>query len=150
MEFLKTINDVAASTNSTFIVPIDGATLNEKSRSMLSGAFDETIESREAGIEGDIGAYNKLVVRNDAADCFSKLSQRDPGEAAMCISKTFPKKLSTTYDLENVRMYWLSNTEADVNTIRPSRMDFEMMKSIVDFFKENEGSYCRFCEESNQ
>jgi archaellum biogenesis ATPase FlaH len=138
MEFLKTINDVAASTNSTLIMAVDDETLDEKSISMLAGTFDESVQSSKAGSVGTIDNFNKLIVKQEAFECFSQVSQRDPAHAALCISKTFPKKLASAHGLEDVDMIWLSNTDGE-RTVSPNRMEFELMSGILDFYKKNPG-----------
>jgi len=69
----------------------------------------------------------------------------ESGMKGMCISHTFPKKLTDTYGIKGVDMYWLSDwygasheflgIGSDEKTLRPTRLDFEITKEVSNFIK---------------
>lgn len=84
--------------------------------------------------------YNYLIVDDNPAvayEEFKTVRQRDV--PSLCISTTFPDKLGKEFDVEGTDLYWLSDTATDpsVKTLDPKRLDFEMMRAISNFLKEN-------------
>jgi hypothetical protein len=84
--------------------------------------------------------YNYLIVDDDPSVAFqgfkSILKKKIPG---LCISTTFPEKLSRRYDVEGATLYWLTDAAAQtsVHTLDPKRLEFEMMRAISNFLKES-------------
>jgi ribosomal protein S27E len=86
--------------------------------------------------------YNYLIVDDDptvAYEEYKSVLKKDV--PAMCVSTTFPEKLTKEFDIKKADLYWLSDTATDmsVKTLDPKRLDFEMMRAISNFFKESPG-----------
>jgi len=84
--------------------------------------------------------------------CFFKMMEK--GMQGFCITSTYPRKIrdhhkSDFADLETLPIYWLSdwygasqeflNIGQEERTLRPTRLDFEIMKEISNFIKKNRG-----------
>jgi hypothetical protein len=84
--------------------------------------------------------------------CFFKMMEK--GMQGFCISSTYPRKIRDHHkkdfaDLETLPIYWLSdwygasqeflNIGQEERTLRPTRLDFEIMKEISNFIKKNRG-----------
>ena len=79
------------------------------------------------------------------------LKQVKKGKPGLCITSTYPQKVRDTYkvDPETVIIFWLSdwygasqeflNIGEEERTLRPTRLDFEIMKEISNFIKKNRG-----------
>jgi len=84
--------------------------------------------------------FNYLVIDRDANSAYdqfkSLVKKKVPG---LCLSTTFPEKLKKEYDLENVDVYWLSDTSTNQKTLDPRRLDFEIMRAISNFVKKYKG-----------
>jgi len=69
----------------------------------------------------------------------------------LVITSTYPQKIRDTYDVDTdlISIFWLSdwygasqeflNIGEEEKTLRPSRLDFEIMKEISNFIKKNRG-----------
>ncbi|MCK4443893.1 MAG: DUF835 domain-containing protein, partial [Thermoplasmata archaeon] len=57
----------------------------------------------------------------------------------LCMSTTFPEKLRKEFEISGDNLFWLSDTVTDpsVKTIDPKRLDFELMRTVSNFFKES-------------
>jgi len=84
--------------------------------------------------------------------CFFDMLKR--GDQGFCITSTYPKKVRDMYSkdypaLEELPIYWLSdwygasqeflNIGQEEKTLRPARMEFEIMKEVSNFIKKNRG-----------
>ncbi len=82
--------------------------------------------------------------------CFFKMMEK--GIQGFCITSTYPKKIRDHHkadfaDLDTTAIYWLSdwygasqeflNIGQEERTLRPTRLDFEIMKEISNFIKKN-------------
>jgi hypothetical protein len=84
--------------------------------------------------------YNHLVVSDSptvAYEQFNSLMKRNL--TGMVISTTYPEKLKKEINVENVELYWLTDTSSDFKTLDPKRLDFEIMRAISNFVKKAEG-----------
>jgi hypothetical protein len=84
--------------------------------------------------------YNHLMVSEVptvAYDQFSSLMKKNL--SGLVISTTYPEKLKKEMSVENVELYWLTDTSSDFKTLDPKRLDFEIMRAISNFVKKAEG-----------
>ena len=85
--------------------------------------------------------YNYLVITEEpvlAYDWFKAVVKA--GTPGLVMSTTFPEKLKREYDLpEGVELYWLSDTSPGPRTLDPRRLDFEIMRALSNFVKNNKG-----------
>lgn len=58
---------------------------------------------------------------------------------ALCLSTSPKEKLVKKYNLGEAKTYWLTTMSTSEHTLDPKRMDFEVMRSISSFMKENDG-----------
>ena len=76
------------------------------------------------------------------------------GDQGLCITSTYPKKVRDQYHkefvgLDELPIYWLSDWYGasqefltigqEEKTLRPTRLDFEIMKEVSNFIKKNRG-----------
>jgi len=61
------------------------------------------------------------------------------GAPGLCMSTTFPEKLRREYGLPDVELYWISDTNPGPHTLDPKRLDFEIMRALSNFVKNNKG-----------
>jgi len=85
--------------------------------------------------------YNYLLIADEphtAYEWFNSVVRKDvPG---LCMSTTFPEKLRREYGLPEVELYWVSDTNPGPRTLDPKRLDFEIMRALSNFVKNNKGS----------
>ncbi len=63
------------------------------------------------------------------------------GVPGLCITTVYPKKLKKMYGLdEKAKIYWLSDSSNEPDTLVPTRLDFEITRVINKFIKDNEES----------
>lgn len=63
------------------------------------------------------------------------------GVPGLCITTMYPKKLKKLYGLsDDAKIYWLSDSSNEPDTLVPTRLDFEITRVINKFIKENEES----------
>ena len=95
--------------------------------------------------------YEEIRPRNTFVCFFDMLKRGDQG---LCITSTYPKKIRDMYSkdfpaLEELPIFWLSdwygasqeflNIGQEEKTLRPARIDFEIMKEVSNFIKKNSG-----------
>ncbi|MFQ5910845.1 MAG: DUF835 domain-containing protein, partial [Thermoplasmata archaeon] len=84
--------------------------------------------------------YNHLMIDDSPTTSYeqfnSLLKKNIPG---LLISTTYPEKLKRDVSVENVELYWLTDTSSDYKTLDPKRLDFEIMRAISNFVKKAEG-----------
>lgn len=85
--------------------------------------------------------YNYLVIAEHpvlAYDWFKAVVKS--GVPGLVMSTTFPEKLKREFELpEGIETYWLSDTSPGPRTIDPRRLDFEIMRALSNFVKNNKG-----------
>lgn len=99
--------------------------------------------------------YNYLfeeIRPKNAYICFFRMLAG--GDQGLCITSTYPKKIRDLYSkdypaLKELPIFWLSdwygasqeflNIGQEERTLRPARLDFEIMKEISNFIKKNRG-----------
>ena len=84
--------------------------------------------------------YNYLLIANDPSAAFAWFNTVvRKGVPGLCMSTTFPDKLRREYGLPEVEVYWLSDTNPGQRTLNPKRLDFEIMRALSNFVKNNKG-----------
>ena len=85
--------------------------------------------------------FNYLIYEEKARISYELISElAKSGSPVLCITTVFPKKLKKMYPLKNANILWLSDSGSDPNALKPTRLDFEITRSITNFFKNNEGA----------
>lgn len=83
---------------------------------------------------------NYLVIDKDPGTSyqwFLGLARRE--RPSLCMTTTFPEKIVKEYHLEQVELYWLSDTNPGPKTLDPKRLDFEVIRAISNFAKNFKG-----------
>lgn len=84
--------------------------------------------------------YNYLILEertNQSYQVFARFISE--GGQGLCFSTTYPHKIMKVYKLVNVRVIWVTEAKAEdsVETVNPKRLQFEMMKIILEFIEAN-------------
>ncbi len=85
--------------------------------------------------------YNYLLIADEphvAYEWFNSVVRK--GIPGLCMSTTFPEKLRREYGLPDVELYWMSDTNPGPRTLDPKRLDFEIMRALSNFVKNNKGA----------
>ncbi|HEV8594326.1 MAG TPA: DUF835 domain-containing protein, partial [Thermoplasmata archaeon] len=85
--------------------------------------------------------YNYLLISDEphaAYEWFNSVVRK--GIPGLCMSTTFPEKLRREYGLPDVELYWVSDTNPGPRTLDPKRLDFEIMRALSNFVKNNKGA----------
>ncbi len=83
--------------------------------------------------------FNYLLYEEKARITYELVSElAREGSPVLCITTVFPKKLKKMYPMENAEVLWLSDSGSDPKALKPTRLDFEITRSITNFFKEKE------------
>jgi DNA-directed RNA polymerase subunit RPC12/RpoP len=84
--------------------------------------------------------YNHLVVDDTPTVAYNQFnSLMKKNLTGLIISTTYPEKLKKEITIENVELYWLTDTSSEFQTLDPKRLDFEIMRAISNFVKKSEG-----------
>lgn len=85
--------------------------------------------------------YNYLVITEEPSLAYDWLKAVvRKGVPGVVMSTTFPDKLKREYELpDGVELYWLSDTSPGPRTLDPRRLDFEIMRALSNFVKNNKG-----------
>ncbi len=80
------------------------------------------------------------LIEEDKPDKSYKIFKRkvDEGHPGLCITREFPEKVKKKHGLENVPIFWLSNTEAK-NAFKPVELG-KLLYHIEKFLEKNENS----------
>ncbi len=83
--------------------------------------------------------FNYLLYEEKASITYELVAElAKKGSPVLCITTVFPKKLKKMYDMEGAEILWLSDSGSDPKALKPTRLDFEITRSITKFFKNNE------------
>jgi hypothetical protein len=126
--------------------------LKDKEGGEPSGPPKAPEKEKPAGERPIRQGYNYLFEEfrpNNAYRAFFELIGDQP--TGLCITSTYPQKIRDMYEvaLEAVPIFWLSdwygasqeflNIGSEERTLRPTRLDFEIMKEISNFIKRGRG-----------
>ncbi|MCX8174401.1 MAG: DUF835 domain-containing protein [Thermoplasmata archaeon] len=125
--FLKDVADVAATTSSTLIVQIRPSFFEEEKRKMLTSMFDKPLVPPKMELKNE-AAITFLHYRK--ADSIERIaSSIPPGERALVITRTHPKKLEKFFG--KAEYYWITDLDiTDVKTLRPETVDSDFILAI--------------------
>ncbi len=85
--------------------------------------------------------FNYLLYEEKASITYELVAELSKqGDPVLCITTIFPKKLKKMYNMETAEILWLTDSGSDPKALKPTRLDFEITRSITKFFKNNEGS----------
>lgn len=85
--------------------------------------------------------FNYLLYEEKARITYELLAELEKvGSPVLCITTVFPKKLKKMFSLKGAEVLWLSDSGSDPKALKPTRLDFEITRSISNFFKENKGA----------
>ncbi len=85
--------------------------------------------------------FNYLLYEEKARITYELIAELGKaGSPILCITTVFPKKLKKMYPLEGAEVLWLSDSGSDPKALKPTRLDFEITRSISNFLKEKEGA----------
>lgn len=103
---------------------------------------EEKKEVKKDEMEALEAGTNYLLFENKAKMAFELFAQLlDDDSNGLCITTTFPQKVTKKHNLKNAEMKWLSETSTDEEeTINPKRLDFEVTRLISHYFKDLDNS----------
>jgi hypothetical protein len=114
--------------------------LKEKESAQSSDIMDGPLEIKEG--------YNYLVEELKPERSYTAFNAMiDKGFEGLCITHIYPKKIRSLYGVKNVPVFWLSDwygasqefleIGSEEKTLRPTRLDFEVMKELGNFIKKS-------------
>jgi hypothetical protein len=140
-------------------------TLKETEGKAKPQAVEGAPEREDGGAKGNKGpsdygeakqGYNYLFEELrplNTYKCFFHLLEQ--GKLGLCMTSTYPKKIRDYHtkdfaDMAQLPIYWLSDWYGasqeflaigqEERTLRPTRLDFEIMKEVSNFIKKNRGN----------
>ncbi|MGB9636367.1 MAG: DUF835 domain-containing protein [Thermoplasmata archaeon] len=85
--------------------------------------------------------YSYLIFESKTEKTFEIFREMLKDSPGLCITTTYPDKVREEYGLNSATIYWLSDTETTaVPVVKPSRMEFEIMRAITTFIKNNKNA----------
>ncbi len=85
--------------------------------------------------------FNYLLYEEKASIAYELVAElAKNGSPTLCITTVFPKKLKKLYPMGDAEILWLSDSGSDPKALKPTRLDFEITRTITRFLKENEGA----------
>jgi|GEM_PF-2633315 len=85
--------------------------------------------------------YSYLIFESKTEKTFEIFRDMLKDSPGLCITTTYPEKVRELYDIKSATIYWLSDTETTaVPVVKPSRMEFEIMRAITTFIKNNKNA----------
>jgi len=86
------------------------------------------------------GGYNYFIIDKTPDTTYAILNTFiHKGTPALCLSTRPKEKLGKEYDLGEAEIYWVTTMSTGDYTLDPKRLDFEVMRVISQFMKENKG-----------
>jgi hypothetical protein len=91
----------------------------------------------EAGLKIEKG-YNHIILEDSSKNAFEALKDLTWDETkGLCLSTTFPSKLSKEYGLDKVEKIWISHSSSpEFTAIDPKRLEFEITRALGNFMKD--------------
>ncbi|MCX8173449.1 MAG: DUF835 domain-containing protein [Thermoplasmata archaeon] len=85
--------------------------------------------------------YSYLIFESKTEKAFEIFGDMIKDSPGLCITTTYPDKVREKYGIGSATIYWLSDTETPaVPVVKPSRMEFEIMRAITSFIKSNKNA----------
>ena len=82
--------------------------------------------------------YTYLFYDDKPTESFRFITELDRSISVLCLTTSYPEKLMDRYGIDHGTMYWLTERSKGKNAIHPSRLDFELTATIIDFVRTNE------------
>ncbi|MCX8173727.1 MAG: DUF835 domain-containing protein [Thermoplasmata archaeon] len=144
MNFIKTVIDKVMQNSTALLVTADLNTFSKKDAAVFRTLFSKIVDKQEdiavrevtAGFQPVLGRSYLVETNSTTIDIIRNLIK---GRKALIITKNFPKKLREDPRLTDAEIYWFTESEGYENVLRPSRMEFEVLKTILDFMRETHG-----------
>ena len=144
LNFLKSIIDKAMQNHTALLVTCDLNYFSKNDGAMLRTLFPKVVDKqvdlkqREFGINFQpvVGRSYLIETNTTTMDTLKNLLR---GKKSLIITKNFPKKLKEDPKLTDAEIYWLTESEGYDKILRPTRLEFEVMKTILDFMRETHG-----------
>lgn len=141
LEFLKSLSDVASMSNSTIIAPITPELFDEGEYTQLEGLFDKavTMPGRTEDKEGKglKRGYSYIVKEARPSRTYSMV--KGTKQPFLCLTKTYPEKVRKLHGLEGGSFYWLTSGGGEERNLDPSRLQFEVTHTVIEYIKANRG-----------
>ena len=81
--------------------------------------------------------FNYLLYEEKASISYELVAElAKEGSPTLCITTVFPKKLKKLYPLGDAEVLWLSDSGSDPKALKPTRLDFEITRTITRFLKD--------------
>lgn len=144
MNFIKAVIDKAMQNNTALLASADLNTFSKKDAGVLRSLFSKVVDKQEdipiremnIGFQPVLGRSYLVETNSTAIDIIRNLAR---GRKTLIITKNFPKKLKEDPRLTDAEIYWFTESEGYENLLRPSRLEFEVIKTILDFMRETHG-----------
>ena len=132
IEFLKNVSEVAKTTKSTFIVPVNPMFFSEEEQKHITSIFDKNLMISEHKIALKIirshlwytTVLNEMLYRDLALQC--------PDKNILIISKMYPDKIKNFFG-ESAKYYWLTPLETTIQKVNPASIDVDFIVAIKEF-----------------
>jgi archaellum biogenesis ATPase FlaH len=141
VRFVKILTDVGSASNSTVVIPINPAALDEQELFVIKGSFDsiKEIPSGAAVPSGAIDDHfvNSILFLDTRDRCQEQFKQELAGKNGLLITTTFPEKIIPTLGIQNIRFIWLSESEESPGAVDPKGLKYEVLREVTKFIDGN-------------
>jgi hypothetical protein len=97
----------------------------------------EREEAKKISIDAVEGGIGYLIMEDNPTKSYSLFSELiDSGHSGLCMTRTFPGRVKSTYSFEDVSILWLSRAK-DPDSILPTNLG-AVLRSIKDFMEGSE------------
>jgi len=133
MDFLKSIADTSAYTNSSVIVHISPGFFSSMEHSLLQSTFDRTLKLEKTDMRlGTVQTY--LIARMPYPKLVNVINGFGEHGRKLIISLTYPEKLKPYFGTEH-DFYFMTNTDQQVPTVRPFATDTDFIVAIKRYIE---------------
>jgi hypothetical protein len=123
---------------SLFFGASPGYSMGKYKNDMLYHVVLETANLRGGGSVID-RELNYLIYEDKSDIAFKMFNELvSAGSPGLCITTLYPQKLRKLYGMGEAKVYWLSDSAGDKDTLSPTRLDFEITRVINKFIKGEE------------
>ncbi|MEM3396855.1 MAG: DUF835 domain-containing protein [Thermoplasmata archaeon] len=144
MNFIKAVIDKVMQNNTALLVTADLNTFSKKDATMFRTLFSKIVDKQEdlpvremnIGFQPVLGRSYLVETNTTTIEIIRNLIR---GRKALMVTKNFPKKLKEDPRFTDAEIYWFTESEGYENLLRPSRLEFEVLKTILDFMRETHG-----------
>lgn len=141
-KFVKRVSDVAATENSTLVVPLNPEALGERELAIIESNFDVV---REMSPRDDLtvpeAAMNAVLYITERNRCYDAFRSQSP---KIHIGTTHPRKIERKYSPGKSEYIWLTETKTDLKGSDPSQLNYEVLRKLSKFLETNQGGSVLF------